>query len=211
MGGKRLELTGKRFGMLLVISKAEEVSIWNVACDCGVIKTIKAGYLTHGQTKSCGCLKKMRGVRNMTHGKSRTRAYKSWLKMRQRVFDVNNNRYAEYGARGITICERWASFENFFSDMGERPDGRFSIERIDNNGNYCPENCRWATPKEQGRNTRSNCIITAFGETMCATDWAKKLGLQVGTFNMRRKLGWTMEEIKNTPADAYRKREHKWS
>jgi hypothetical protein len=113
--------------------------------------------------------------------------------MRQRCENPNNDRFAAYGGRGIRVCERWQTFENFFSDMGARPAGT-SIDRYpDKNGNYEPGNCRWASPREQQNNRRVNHLITWQGETLTVTEMARKLGINKGTFLARVRRGWTVE------------------
>lgn len=117
-------------------------------CICGIECSFTVSQIETGKRRSCGCRKK-----NRNHGWSKTPTYKSWLHMRGRCFDANNPNYSEWGGRGITVCDRWSDFMNFLEDMGPRPDGT-SIDRMDNDGNYEPGNCRWATPLEQSRNRR---------------------------------------------------------
>jgi hypothetical protein len=153
----KIDITGQRFGRLVVIEDAGRTKvgrvIWFCRCDCGGRTTVEGVLLRNGNTKSCGC-----GQSPFIHGHSRrgmwSPTYFSWQKMLQRCNNPNSDRYKYYGARGIIVCERWLhSFENFLADMGERPPKR-SIDRINNNGNYEPGNCRWATQSEQVRNSR---------------------------------------------------------
>lgn len=132
---------------------------------------------------------------NERHGMSKSREYVVWFRMRQRCYRLKETNYKNYGGRGITICDRWKnSFGNFYADMGTRPEGH-TLERIDNNGNYCPQNCRWATIREQARNKRTNDNITFNGETMCLADWAVKIGVGRRTLWGRLYVtNWSIED-----------------
>lgn len=121
----------------------------------------------------------------------KTSAYSVWSSMRRRCENPNNTRYANYGGRGITVCGRWAIFENFLEDMGEPPPG-LTLDRIDNNGNYDPKNCRWATRREQSHNSSNVKIITHDGKTLCIRDWERSLGLSAGALWHRLKNGWPL-------------------
>jgi len=148
---KRNNLIGQRFGKLVVLGKSKkmvgkEFYYW-CQCDCGELACVGKYKLTGGKTKSCGCL---RG-KTCKHGYSGTSTYRSWYQMIYRCNNKKGHAYSQYGGRGIEVCQRWHNFENFLSDMGERPEGK-SLDRIDNNLGYLPENCRWATPTEQQQN-----------------------------------------------------------
>lgn len=125
---------------------------------------------------------------------NRTPIYESWRMMRRRCLNKKDKNFKDYGGRGITICKRWDSFTNFLADMGERPVGE-TLERKDNNGNYEPDNCRWATTEEQHYNTRANHLLTYRGETMCTAAWAKKLGINQTSMRLRVKYGFTGEKL----------------
>ena len=150
-GMRVIDLAGERFGHLLVIERsfAKKRVSWLCRCDCGKTSVIGACPLRDGRTKSCGCCQG-----NFIHGRSYSPEFRSWWAMRQRCENSNLPRYYDWGGRGITVCDRWQKFENFFADMGEKPTPRHSIDRINNHGNYEPSNCRWATPKQQQRNSR---------------------------------------------------------
>ena len=134
-----------------------------------------------------------------THGMSKTRVYEIWASMRKRCHSPGGKTFQRYGTRGIVVCERWrASFEAFYADMGEPPDG-MSLERIDNNGPYAPENCRWATAKEQQRNRRNTIRLTLDGVTKPLAEWAEVIGISPITLSTRWKRGWTDQQILTTP------------
>lgn len=191
----RLTLTGKTFGRLLVVSPAgtrKEKSIWNCVCLCGEKRIINGSSLTTGNSKSCGCLG-IEGLSNRSsHGMTGTRVYRIWQAMLNRCRNSGGINWENYGGRGISVCERWERFENFFSDMGSPPK-TFSIERIDNNGDYCPENCKWASRVEQSRNKRANRFIEFNGEAKCLTDWARGIGINQAS--LRERLDkWPLDE-----------------
>lgn len=152
---KIIDLAGQRFGRLLVLEKAKknktEKIKWKCRCDCGNERVVLAASLRGGKTKSCGCL--LKEGSHKTHGKSHTPEYKIWAGMIQRCTNPKTDNYKHYGGRGITVCERWRnSFEAFYEDMGHRPSKLHSVERINNDGNYEPDNCKWATKRKQSQN-----------------------------------------------------------
>lgn len=192
------DIAGKRFGKLLVLNRAPNKipckTLWNVLCDCGTRKTVPSANLRSGQVKSCGC---SRYEKITLHGGAadhrKTREYSAWLGMRYRCEDSRLKCYKNYGGRGIKVCERWQSFPVFLSDMGCCPTG-CSLDRVDNNGNYEPENCRWATRKQQNRNRRGNRLIEINGVSKPLVDWTEQQGLDYMLVHARLfKLGWTPE------------------
>ena len=135
-----------------------------------------------------------------------TRTYRSWVNMLTRCNNKNDTGYEWYGGRGIQVCSRWSMYENFLADMGERPE-RMTIDRIDTNGNYCPENCRWATNKQQHRNKRSNTLLTHGGETKCVAEWAEALGISQRSLSNRIDVyGWSVEKALTTIGDTRKTR-----
>lgn len=201
------DLTGKTFGRLTVTSFAGMrgwQSLWKCRCECGTEKVILGRSLNYGATNSCGCLHKETISRTRLKHSAlfRSPTYRCWDHMIQRCTNPNNSNYHYYGGRGVSVCERWLSFDDFVSDMGERPSMLYSLDRFpDQNGNYEPGNVRWATDAEQSRNTRRNHLITINGETKCLTDWAKQFCVSPMLISARiHKLGWNPEEAVCTPA-----------
>lgn len=150
---------GDKFGRLEAVAREKpekNKSLWRVRCSCGVEKVVRANALLTGNTKSCGCLAaEAKTVTARTHGRAGTRAYRIWARMKARTTNPNSTDYAYYMGRGISVCERWLTFENFLADMGD-PGPEQTLERVDRDGNYCPENCMWVDRKTQARNTRRN-------------------------------------------------------
>ncbi len=198
------DLTGHRFARLVVISQAPKGSgghsRWNCLCDCGEALIRLGGNLRGGSAKSCGCQKRPSNNNNRQHGQSYTTTYASWSRMLMRCQNPNVRQYQWYGARGIKVCDRWKTFKNFYTDMGDRPRG-MTLDRIDNDGNYEPSNCRWATNSVQHHNKRSNHLITFNGETLNLTDWANCIGISKVTLCARlTRYGWSIERALTTPA-----------
>jgi hypothetical protein len=208
MGRKRIDLVGHVFGRLTVLcvdskSKKQGV-IWSCLCACGNRTSVAAGDLRKKLkgTKSCGCLAK-ETARDLlkTHGMTNTRTFNVWSGMIARCTNYKTKNFKNWGGRGIKICDRWLnSFENFIEDMGECPSNNFCIDRIDNNGDYELQNCRWATYKEQNKNRRSTNFITFNNLTKSVSEWAEYLKISRPTLSTRLwKLGWTVEKAFTTP------------
>jgi hypothetical protein len=195
------DITGQRFGRLLVLRRAglkNHNFQWECACDCGAVRIVDGGNLRSGRTR--GCSKHYPKTRpRKVPAKGRPKDYGIWWRMVERCRNPKSRDFPAYGGRGITVCERWQKFVNFTADMGPRPAG-LSIDRIDNNKGYEPDNCRWATPTEQANNTRSNRILTAFGKSMTIAQWERELGLAPGILDQRiRVLRWPTEKALTTP------------
>lgn len=169
-----------RFGKWKTIGSISRDKI-DCICDCNTRRMVSRWDLFSGKSKSCGCL-----TRNKKHGQSESRVYDVWCKMRSRCSNKKDKRFSDYGGRGITVCKRWNSFEHFLSDMGPRPDG-YQIDRINNNGNYEPKNCRWATRQENSSNKRNSHLITFDGETRTLFAWSRIVGVNHNTLDWRIK------------------------
>lgn len=198
-------MTGRRFGRWTVQSRAEDyrrgIPQWLCRCDCGASRVVRAGILTSGASRSCGCLNRedKRRVcleRNATHGMSKTPTYDTWSNMVTRCHNPRATAYFKYGAKGVTVCDRWReSFAAFFADMGERPSRTHTIDRIDNARGYEPGNCRWATQREQQNNRTNNARFTLAGETLPIREWAARLGISCNTIRNRLNAGLPIEKV----------------
>lgn len=171
---------------------------WKCICECGAIRNVDSYSLHIGDSKSCGCLRKEKARK---HGMYLTKEFKAWAVMRQRCENKNANNYKNYGGRGIKVCPRWREFKNFWADMGPTHKEGLLLERINNNGNYERNNCRWASRAEQNRNHRRNINVVLHGEKMCLTDAAIKKGVKPNTYITRWKRGWSVERILSTPVE----------
>jgi hypothetical protein len=194
---KALNLAGQRFGRLVVTEKVCTVvggSKWRCKCDCGNEAVVWAGNLKRGRTRSCGCYHAERlHIDSRTHGMTRTRIYRIWSGMLNRCYNPNNQAYSLYGARGIGVCERWHTFENFLADMGENYRSDLTIDRIDNDGSYEPENCRWADWKTQARNKSNNRLVVIDGEMASVAEHAERYGTNWRIIQTREQAGWSIE------------------
>ena len=193
------DMTGQQFNYWTVASRAGTMegkakkALWNCVCKCGTERVLAGGDLRSGHSKSCGCYQKeVVSEVNSTHGMRQSREYAAWCAMMTRCTNQNSIAYANYGGRGIKVCDRWKSFENFYADMGDA--NGLTLDRIDVNGNYEPSNCRWATRKEQGNNKRNNNVIEFDGKRMTAMQWSDATGIGESTIRRRLRLGWPVEK-----------------
>lgn len=189
-------MINQQFSRLTVIAKADKPRYWVCLCTCGKTKSVRSDHLSLGKVSSCGCLASdeaaKRNTQNAKHRLCNTPTYKSWQSMRTRCLNKNSDKYANYGGRGIGICAEWNSFEAFLSDMGERPDG-CTIDRKDNDLGYSPENCRWATSREQANNKRINVILECSGRSQTVAEWAREKGIGYQTLRKRLDIGWSVD------------------
>lgn len=197
MDGKKqyIDMTGKRFGYLTVLRrdgtyKKTKQAAWLCRCHCGKEWRVQGYSLRSGDTTSCGCA---RGGK-VKHGMAKSPLFAVWQSMKARCENPKNHTFERYGGRGISVCPRWQVFTNFVADMAPRPDG-MTIERIDNDGNYEPENCRWATRKEQANNTRRNRVFQTTLGRMTIAQIADRTGLTVNAVNYRIKRGLTGDAL----------------
>lgn len=212
----RLEnLINQKFGRLTVIELAPKkvlpcgnsVTMWLCKCECGNTKVVPANNLKIGKTKSCGCLNaELSSKRRKKHGgivgNKRERLYDIWRAMKERCYNEKGVNYPNYGGRGIFVCDEWlfdyTAFKEWALSNGYQEN--LTIDRIDFNKGYCPQNCRWATKKEQNNNTRHNTMITAFGETNTLSQWSEKTGISTDVISARiKKLHWNAEKALSTP------------
>lgn len=196
-----IELAGRQFGEWAVIKKLARRDAygqvrWVCICSCGTRKEVLTSSLTRGASQSCGCKGKDWCT---THGLSETPEYEAWAAMLQRCTNHKNKWFARYGGRGITVCKRWRKFENFYADIGPRPDGG-SLDRYpDNDGGYRPGNVRWTTQKQQLRNRAKTVFLEYEGKRRSLAEWAELYGLKRKVLANRIKQGWSMKKALTTP------------
>ena len=198
-----VDLTGKKYGELTVLRMSEHrkrnVVYWDCVCSCGNIKSFPVDSLNRGKTKSCGCMFRLKNTLRKRHGMHNTRPYRIWDGMIQRCQNEKAANYNDYGGRGITVCDAWHKFENFWEDMRDTYQDRLTLDRKNNDGNYEKGNCRWATQEQQHNNTRSNVLIKYNGETRTHSQWAKEMGMGWKTLESRLKWGWSIENALTIP------------
>lgn len=205
-----------RFGKLTVIGPGPVIKGKKKVlcrCDCGNSKFVMMCNLQNKSTKSCGCVRSMvTGLKNKTHGvttgangdsKKLPKEYVAWRHMWQRCTDRNCTQWEYYGGRGVSVCEEWKDYEAFLAHVGPRPSERHSIDRYPNkNGNYEPNNVRWATKEEQARNMRSNVLLTIDGKTMTALEWSREMGINYSTLLYRIHNGWEPSNTIKKPKES---------
>lgn len=208
---KPLDLVGKRFGKLTVLerkpSDEKGQSMWLVRCDCGKEKIVRGHDLSQGKSTSCGC-SRIKSCLFYKHGLSKDKLHGLWRNIKERCYNPNSKSYKYYGERGIKMCDEWendfVSFYNWSHENGYK-DG-LQIDRIDVNGDYCPENCRWVSKIVQANNTRRNIYVTINGETKSMSDWCREIGINYQSVQTRRYKGWDTLLALTTPFDKSKSR-----
>lgn len=195
------DLSGQVFGRWTVLHFSHldksRTAHWICQCECGTEKSVRAPQLKAGTSRSCGCLlREIAATRNRTHGLSKHPLRSVYQAMKARCYSPNDLNYPNYGNRGIYVCARWKqSLANFINDMGERPSPDHSLDRIDNDGPYSPENCRWATPEQQHNNMQQTRYLEWNGKRQSVTQWARELGIAPNTIRRRIHVGWPIDRI----------------
>lgn len=202
----RVDLTGHVFGKWTVIefagrSVAQNATYWACRCECGSTRNVCGPTLTRSESVSCGCTKAEIARKTFSrHSQYGTPEYFIWIGIKDRCYRTRNPGYKNYGGRGIQVCDRWKnSFDLFLSDMGPRPSRQHQIDRIDNDKDYCPENCRWATRRQQCNNKRTTHLLTVDGEAKSIAEWARETGISQGTIWRRISLGWQSSDAVKRP------------
>ena len=213
------EMIGKQYGNWTVISYSHSVDnskfrkdknafvkdvrhYMLVECICGTVRSVRKDGLTSGSTKSCGCTNR----RNSTHNLSKTKLYYTYQGIKRRCYNSKSEQFKNYGGRGIKMCDEWLNDSESFFEWSKRNgfSEELSIDRINNDGDYSPENCRWVDMRTQSRNKRTNVHVTYKGKTQLLVDWAKEKGMNRGTLSSRLNSGWTLEDALETPVGAER-------
>lgn len=204
-------MIGERFGRWLVHSEdlvKKSHKYYNCVCDCGAKKSVRDSTLSRGESQSCGCLQKeLQGDRMRTHGMSNHPCWQAYYDMYRRCYDPNRKDYHHYGGKGIRVCDEWLSgwesasgFRKFLEDMGEKPEGKSEIERVDRFGDYCKSNCYWEDRQAQTNNTSQNRMIEYAGFTLTLSEWSHLLSIRSQVLCDRlNKLGWGVDRTLSTP------------
>ena len=196
---KPKDMRGQKFGRITPLFYLGK-STWRTICDCGTEKDMSAKCLLNGAARSCGCLhREQLSKRKKTHGMTGTPTYIAWTNMKARCLNPGSISYSNYGGRGIKVCQEWIdSFETFFKDMGERPEG-MTLERVDTNGDYCPENCVWANWTDQMNNRRVSRLVEYLGKRMTIAQWSRETGICPAKIRKKLNSGLGPEEaLKNS-------------
>jgi len=194
-----IDLLGKVFSRLSVTRRSENTkggkAKWECICECGNTKVVSGENLRNGRTKSCGCYgAEVTSKQFKTHGYTKTPTYGTWQAMRKRCTNPRDTYFNYYGGRGITVCDSWNTFANFLEDMGERPKG-MTIDRINTNGNYCKDNCKWSTSEEQANNKSNNHNITIDNQTKTLTEWSRIYNIDPKITWKRMNRGWSNDKL----------------
>ena len=216
----KLNLLNQRFGRLVVVEPSETKkgnTMWKCKCDCGNITIVSTSNLRTNRILSCGCLKLQRLLeRSTTHNQRHTHLYEVWKGLKQRCFNPKHSSYHNYGGRGITVCKEWVndfeafynwSYANGYSTENQKDEvKKLTIDRINNDGNYEPSNCRWVDRKTQASNMRTTKLITIDGETKCLSEWFRYYNLSNWTYYTRIKSGLTPQEALTKPIQVHKKK-----
>ena len=209
---KNFDLVGQRFGRLLVKSREpglkNKSSLWRCLCDCGSETVVTANNLKNVKTRSCGCLqKKQTSMRSTTHGECRSRLYRVRYGMLSRCYNKNTLNFSDYGGRGIVVCDEWRDSYESFRDwaLSNGYEDDLTLDRINNQGNYEPSNCRWVTQAEQNRNKRTSVKYKG----KCVSEWIRELGLKKTAIDSRLKRNWPVEKALFTPVQVKKRKEKK--
>lgn len=198
------DIAGQKFGRLSVLEFAgfgkRRLAWWTCKCDCGTVLNVQGNNLRTGNTSSCGCarIEEVKG-RLTKHGLADTPEYLTWRSMKDRCENSTGTNKHRYVGRGITYCDRWKRFENFFADMGKKPSPHHTLDRINNDGNYEPGNCRWATRTEQNNNRSTNRVIVVNGKSGTVAELSREYGVKSRIVYKRLWLGWTPEDALTKP------------
>jgi hypothetical protein len=202
--GVIVDRTGQRFGRLIVIGPAEmqvtaggyRKHCWECRCDCGTVLTLRANSFVSGNTRSCGCLRReLVAALHRTHGLSKSPEHRIWAGILSRCRNPNATDFGWYGGRGISVAEEWLDFQQFLEDMGPRPSPRHSVDRICNEKGYEPDNCRWATPKEQCRNQRTTRWVLYQGRRVSLAEASELSGIPYSALKQRIRKGWDESDL----------------
>lgn len=201
------DLSGRKYGPITVIEFAGRSStgrkrlLWKTLCRCGISRDLRKIDFDSVFSFECGCVRSIPVDNPKPSSELReSPEFNAWSSMKKRCLNSRHKRWSDYGGRGITVCDRWImSFYNFLADMGERPSAFHSLDRIDNNGNYDPSNCRWATRQQQNGNTRYNHFVSYNGQTLCVAALERELGMPITSLKQRLARGWSIDDAVTVP------------